>query len=82
VQSLDEKTVLHPDVIAEASQRITTHLSENGSATASDLRQLLDTSRRVAMPLLEHLDAIGLTRREGDLRHLVSSALSSFNYFL
>jgi selenocysteine-specific elongation factor len=37
-------------------------------ATVSVIRQQLDTSRRYAVPLLEHLDRTGLTRRSGDLR--------------
>jgi selenocysteine-specific elongation factor len=39
-------------------------------ATTSALRQLLGTSRRVVVPLLEHLDRIGLTIRDGDRRRL------------
>lgn len=31
--------------------------------TASDARRALDTTRRVVIPLLEHLDRLGLTRR-------------------
>ncbi|GAA2591651.1 selenocysteine-specific translation elongation factor [Actinomadura fulvescens] len=36
--------------------------------TVSQARQALDTSRRVAMALLHHLDTRGLTRRTGDTR--------------
>jgi selenocysteine-specific elongation factor len=36
--------------------------------TVSDVRQALGTSRKYAVPLLEHLDARGLTRRVGDVR--------------
>ncbi len=39
--------------------------------TVSDARQALDTSRRVALPLLEHLDARGWTVRvDGSLRRV------------
>lgn len=69
--SLDEKTVVHAEAIAHATTLVTDHLTQHGPATASDLRQTLGTSRRVAMPLLEHLDREGVTRREGDHRHLV-----------
>ena len=41
-----------------------------GPATASDLRQVLGTTRRVLIPVLERLDREGLTRREGDRRIL------------
>lgn len=70
VVSLDEKTVIDSDSFDAAADQIQAHLAEHTSATASDLRQLLGTSRRVAMPLLERLDSDGLTRRDGDLRFL------------
>jgi selenocysteine-specific elongation factor len=41
--------------------------------TLSAARQALGTTRRVAVPLLEHLDRIGVTRRvDGDLRRVRS----------
>ncbi len=36
--------------------------------TVSALRQALGTSRRYTVPLMEHLDRAGMTRRVGDLR--------------
>ncbi|MDO9175349.1 MAG: SelB C-terminal domain-containing protein, partial [Actinomycetota bacterium] len=39
-------------------------------ATAAQIREALGVSRKYAIPLLEHFDAQGLTRREGDLRVL------------
>ncbi len=37
-------------------------------ATAGELRTALGTSRKFALPLLNHLDAEGVTRRRGDIR--------------
>jgi selenocysteine-specific elongation factor len=45
-------------------------LRGRGSATISDLRKAIGTSRRIAVPLLEFLDRNGTTRREGDKRML------------
>jgi selenocysteine-specific elongation factor len=45
-------------------------ISKNGSATVSQLRQALGSSRRVMVPLLERLDRDGMTRRIGDKRTL------------
>ncbi len=43
--------------------------------TLSAARQALGTTRRVAVPLLEHMDRIGITQRvDGDLRRVRSSA--------
>ena len=40
----------------------------SGGMTVSDVRDALGTSRKYAVPLLEYLDAKGLTRRVGDVR--------------
>lgn len=43
-------------------------LKTQGRATVSELRQALGCTRRLMVPLLEQLDAQGITRREGDFR--------------
>jgi selenocysteine-specific elongation factor len=50
--------------------RITEFISNNGSATVSELRQALGSSRRIMVPLLEKLDRDGVTRRVRDKRML------------
>ena len=40
------------------------------SFTLSEARRALGTTRRIAVPLLEHLDQTGVTRRDGNLRSL------------
>jgi selenocysteine-specific elongation factor len=67
---LSEDVVLLTDAITRAGNLVKEFLQQNKSATASELRQLLGTSRRVVIPLLEHFDKQGLTRREGDKRVL------------
>ena len=55
---------------AEMRRRVNDRLSEGPGMTMAELRDLLGTSRKFAVPLAEYLDRIGLTRREGDLRTL------------
>ncbi len=45
-------------------------LAEKGQATAAEVRDLFGTSRKYALALLEHLDATGMTMRDGDYRRL------------
>jgi selenocysteine-specific elongation factor len=45
-------------------------LEEQNTLTAAQTRDYFNTSRRYALALLEHLDTIGVTVREGDLRRL------------
>jgi selenocysteine-specific elongation factor len=42
----------------------------DGSITAAGLRDRFNTSRKYALALLEHLDALGVTVRDGDYRTL------------
>ncbi len=57
--------VLLPDAAARAAA-VLARLPQ--PFTASEARKALDTSRRVALPLLEHLDAHGFTERVDDQR--------------
>jgi selenocysteine-specific elongation factor len=59
---------LHAD--AEADMRRTIHdkLAAGSGLTVAEIRDLLGTTRKYAIPLCEYLDRTGVTRREGDLR--------------
>jgi selenocysteine-specific elongation factor len=50
--------------------RVRETISKNGQVTAAEVRDLFGTSRKYALALLEHLDAIGVTIRDGDFRRL------------
>ena len=58
-------------VMREAVNRVRAYLGEHGTATVAELRDMLGTSRKYAVPLAEYLDGIHVTRREGDTRRLV-----------
>lgn len=53
--------------VSAIADRAATSLRGNGFA-ASEFRDAIGTSRRWAIPLLEHFDATGVTLRQGDLR--------------
>ncbi len=55
-----------------ARERIVEYLRANGTMLAKDARDVLGTSRKYVVPLLEYFDARGVTRREGDVRTLRS----------
>jgi selenocysteine-specific elongation factor len=50
--------------------KIKAALQKNGQITLAEVRDLFDTTRKYAQALLEHLDSIGVTVREGDYRKL------------
>jgi len=45
-------------------------LQKNGTISAAQVRDHFHTSRRYVLAFLEHLDEIGVTVREGDVRRL------------
>jgi selenocysteine-specific elongation factor len=62
--------VLLRDDFEHMKARITEFISKHGPATVSELRQALESSRRIMVPLLERLDRDRVTRRVEDKRIL------------
>ena len=56
--------------IAAAKQAVAEHLQAGGSGTVAALRDVMGTTRKYAVPLLEKFDAEGFTARSGDERTL------------
>jgi selenocysteine-specific elongation factor len=56
--------------VTEARLRVRKAIEERGGMTVAEIRDLLGTSRKYAVPLCEWLDATGATVRKGDTRIL------------
>ena len=54
----------------EMVDKIVIHLNTHGKITVAEGRDLLNTSRKYILPLLEYLDQQRITRRVGDQRVL------------
>ena len=65
VVRVSREFVFTPELVARAESVV--RGSPDG-ITVSAFREALDTTRKYALPLLEHFDRTGVTRREGDLR--------------
>jgi len=70
VVELGPDTVMTKEALARATDLIKDFLIRNRTATVSELRQVLSTSRRIMVPLLERLDNSQVTVRQGDQRVL------------
>ena len=70
VVKVKDDILLHRDAIAEAKDVVGRICAEKGEITPGDIRDVLKTTRKYAIPLLEHLDALGFTVRAGDKRTL------------
>jgi selenocysteine-specific elongation factor len=73
---LDELIFVSPDVLFRKQDydlmvmKVRDVLIQNEKITLAGVRDLFNTSRKYAQALLEHLDTIGMTIRDGDFRKL------------
>jgi selenocysteine-specific elongation factor len=73
---LEQMVIIPPDLVfrSEDYRKIVSELKElmrrQGTITVAQARDHFNTSRRYALALLEHLDATGVTVRQGDERRL------------
>ncbi|MGE5560966.1 MAG: selenocysteine-specific translation elongation factor [Chloroflexota bacterium] len=65
---LSDDVYIHRETLADARARVRATLRETGKITVAAFRDMVGTSRKFALPLLERFDAEGLTRRAGDER--------------
>ncbi len=54
--------------VDRARELVLEHLTTHDTITVGDARDLLGSSRKYVVPLLEHFDREGVTRRRGDIR--------------
>ena len=60
---------LHADVARGVRESLAGPLA-TGGLTVSQIREILNTSRKFAVPICEYLDRAGFTKRQGDVRVL------------
>jgi selenocysteine-specific elongation factor len=60
--------VLHTEMLDQLRAAVSTFFSTNNELSPSSFKEITGLSRRTAIPLLEWLDATGITRREGNAR--------------
>jgi selenocysteine-specific elongation factor len=57
-------------MVAEAKERITRFLGSKKEIRVSEFRDLINASRKYALPLLIYFDTKGVTIKRGDVRVL------------
>ena len=66
--------VFTPEFLERAEEVARAESSSSHGLTVSRFRELLGTTRKYALPILASFDAVGLTRRDGDVRRQGPSA--------
>ena len=62
--------VFHRDVLRDIKERLQERFPYPSEFAVSEVRDLLEATRKYVVPLLEHLDATGVTIRTGNVRRL------------
>ena len=70
---LKDGRVLNAEALPEIQAKIRELILRQGSLSVHDTKSILGYGRTKAIPLLDYLDSIGFTKREGDLRTLKQS---------
>ncbi|GAB1476830.1 selenocysteine-specific translation elongation factor [Bacillota bacterium] len=71
LKKLNYRFYMHISHWDEAYRRFKEHMNKNQSITLAEYRDLLDTSRKYAVLILEHLDEQKITVMTGDARVLI-----------
>ncbi|QXM07469.1 selenocysteine-specific translation elongation factor [Crassaminicella indica] len=68
---INEDIFMHIKNYEKAIKMMKDYIKDQGSITLSEFRDLLGTSRKYALPLLEHFDQMKITKRVGEKRILL-----------
>ncbi len=60
----------HKDIYAHVCDTVTTHFETNETLTLAQLRDLLNSSRKYTLAVLEYYDKNKITKKDGDFRRL------------
>ena len=67
---ISKELFMHSRTDLQIRTQLAAAFEDRPTMTVSDIRELLGTSRKYAIPLCEYLDSIGWTVRNGDCRSL------------
>ena len=76
IVDVGEGVVMAQRCVAQAEAKVREFFAGHEQMTASEFRQMIDTSRKYAIPLLNYLDSHGVTQRRGEVRVLKTPAKS------
>jgi selenocysteine-specific elongation factor len=68
---INTSVYLHSDRERELREKVHGLYRDRGPFTVAQLREVLDSSRKFVVPIVEYLDRNGITRRSGDIRKVV-----------
>ncbi len=71
LKRVNDSVFLSAEAYADMLDRVRTFFRQRSEMTVAEFRDAIGTSRKYALPFLEHLDAVRVTLRTGDVRKLL-----------
>jgi selenocysteine-specific elongation factor len=70
---INPEILLHQQTFERIKALLVEKMTGSDGLTVAEIRNLIDSSRKFVVPIVEHLDRIGFTRRIGDKRVLTGA---------
>ena len=70
LRQVSQDVVFRTEDFEQMVAKVRAFITDNGQMTVADARDLFNSSRKYMLALMEHLDATGVTIRDGDFRKL------------
>ncbi|MBU4486354.1 MAG: selenocysteine-specific translation elongation factor [Candidatus Delongbacteria bacterium] len=67
---LDDELFISKDTLEKGKEIIKSAISRSGPLKLGQISELLDSTRKFVVPIMEYLDKTGFTKRNGDFREL------------
>jgi selenocysteine-specific elongation factor len=67
---INPEIIFHTQALADAESALRAYLTQHGQITVAEFRDVISSSRKYVVPLLEYFDDHRVTERQGDLRCL------------
>lgn len=69
---LNADLALHQRAVAHAERLLIDRIKTGGPMPSAEFKDIINASRKYVIPLLEYFDKKGITRRDGNVRHLAA----------
>ncbi len=70
IKYYDKPAIFHKQWIDKAEKILVSYLKKHGEIRLGEFREMINSTRKFATPILVYFDQIGITEREGEIRRL------------
>jgi selenocysteine-specific elongation factor len=74
---ITQSITIHKEHIETSKKLLIEYLNDNKEISLGEFRDLIDSSRKIVMPLLEYFDSINITERNENIRRLKKGVIKN-----